>query len=127
MFGEGKARVMDRLTYTIYWSDPDETYLCDVQELPGCRADGEMPSQALSHAMDCADSWIEKHIELERPCWLKFGDANILVNIYKSGEGGYRADCPCCPGVVTQGGTVCEVFANLREAIRGYIDSPGRG
>lgn len=38
-------------------------------------------------------------------------------------EGGYVVTCPALPSVVTQGETLEEARAMVREAIRGYIES----
>ena len=41
--------------------------------------------------------------------------------IHKAEEGGYWAEVPALPGCVTQGGSVEEVTANLREAVKGWL------
>lgn len=41
--------------------------------------------------------------------------------IHEADEGGYWAEVPALPGCVTQGETVEEVTANLREAIEGWL------
>lgn len=46
--------------------------------------------------------------------------------IHEAEEGGYWAEVPALPGCVTQGETMEEVTANLREAIEGWlsVESP---
>ena len=41
--------------------------------------------------------------------------------IHEAEEGGYWAEVPALPGCVTQGGSVEEVTANLREAVKGWL------
>ena len=38
-------------------------------------------------------------------------------------EGGYVATCPALPGLVTEGDTLEEARAMVRDAIRGYLES----
>jgi len=46
--------------------------------------------------------------------------------IHEAEEGGYWAEVPALPGCVTQGDSMEEVTANLREAIEGWlsVESP---
>ena len=41
--------------------------------------------------------------------------------IHKAEEGGYWAEVPAIPGCATQGDTLAELKANLREAIAGCL------
>jgi predicted RNase H-like HicB family nuclease len=41
--------------------------------------------------------------------------------IHKAEEGGYWAEVPALPGCTTQGETMGELNANLREAIEGWL------
>jgi predicted RNase H-like HicB family nuclease len=41
--------------------------------------------------------------------------------IHDAEEGGYWAEVPALPGCVTQGDSIEEVTANLREAIDGWL------
>jgi len=41
--------------------------------------------------------------------------------VHEAEEGGYWAEVPALPGCVTQGETIDEVTANLREAIEGWL------
>lgn len=56
---------------------------------------------------------------------------NIKVRIHEAEEGGFWAEVPALPGCVSQGETLDEVVANVREAIAGWLDAevetPGRG
>lgn len=58
---------------------------------------------------------------------------NIKVRIHEAEEGGFWAEVPALPGCVSQGETLDETIANIREAIAGWLDAdvetplPGRG
>ena len=45
----------------------------------------------------------------------------LKVLIHKAEEGGYWAEVPALPGCVSQGETVDDVRANVREAIEGWL------
>ena len=49
--------------------------------------------------------------------------AKFLVYLEVAEEGGYIVSCPQLPGCVTQGETVEEALAMIKDAIRGYIAS----
>jgi len=49
--------------------------------------------------------------------------AKFLVYLEAAEEGGYVVSCPQLPGCVTQGETVDEALAMIRDAIEGYIAS----
>ncbi|HEX4120294.1 MAG TPA: type II toxin-antitoxin system HicB family antitoxin [Verrucomicrobiae bacterium] len=42
--------------------------------------------------------------------------------IHKEEEGGYWAEVPSLPGCYSQGETIDELLANLREAAQGYLE-----
>jgi predicted RNase H-like HicB family nuclease len=46
---------------------------------------------------------------------------NLKAIIHEAEEGGYWAEVPSLPGCVTQGETMEELNANLREAIEGWL------
>ena len=48
----------------------------------------------------------------------------IKVIIHEADEGGYWAEVPALPGCFSQGDTIDEIHANIREAIEGYLDAP---
>lgn len=56
---------------------------------------------------------------------------NIKVRVHEAEEGGYWVEVPALPGCVSQGETLDEALANVREAIAGWLDAeipePGRG
>ena len=58
---------------------------------------------------------------------------NIKVRIHEAEEGGFWAEVPALPGCMSQGETLEETVANVREAIAGWLDAevapavPGRG
>ena len=45
----------------------------------------------------------------------------LKVLVHPADEGGFWAEVPALPGCVTQGETVEEVRANVREAIEGWL------
>jgi predicted RNase H-like HicB family nuclease len=45
----------------------------------------------------------------------------LKVLIHKAEEGGFWAEVPALPGCVSQGETIEEVRANVREAIEGWL------
>jgi predicted RNase H-like HicB family nuclease len=46
----------------------------------------------------------------------------IKAIIHATEEGGYWAEVPALPGCITEGETMDEVMANLRDAIEGWLD-----
>jgi len=56
-----------RYEIIIFWSDADEAFVAEVPELPGCMADGATRKQALAHAEQAIDDWLETARELSRP------------------------------------------------------------
>jgi predicted RNase H-like HicB family nuclease len=47
---------------------------------------------------------------------------NIRAIVHEAEEGGYWAEVPALPGCVTQGESLGEVRANLREAVELYLE-----
>jgi predicted RNase H-like HicB family nuclease len=47
----------------------------------------------------------------------------IKVVVHEAEEGGYWAEVPALPGCVSQGETIDELLANVREAIEGYLSA----
>jgi predicted RNase H-like HicB family nuclease len=46
---------------------------------------------------------------------------NIKVVVHEAEEGGYWAEVPVLPGCASQGDTMDELIANVREAIAGWL------
>ena len=46
----------------------------------------------------------------------------IRTIIHPAEEGGYWAEVPALPGCITEGDTIEEVIANLKDAIEGWIE-----
>lgn len=46
----------------------------------------------------------------------------IRAIIHPAEEGGYWAEVPAFPGCITEGETMEEVVANLKDAIEGWLD-----
>lgn len=51
----------------LYWSPDDKAFIAEVPELPGCIADGATYQQALEHAEQIMQEWIDTARELGRP------------------------------------------------------------
>ena len=43
----------------IYWSESDQTFIAEVPELAGCKADGNTYQEALNQVELIIDEWIE--------------------------------------------------------------------
>lgn len=43
--------------------------------------------------------------------------------VHEAEEGGYWAEVPALPGCMTQGDSIEEIEANLREAIAGWLEA----
>jgi predicted RNase H-like HicB family nuclease len=56
-----------RYEVIIYWSEPDEAFIAEVPELPGCAADGASYQKALAAVEVVVNEWIETARELGRP------------------------------------------------------------
>jgi predicted RNase H-like HicB family nuclease len=53
---------------------------------------------------------------------------NVKIVVHEAEEGGYWAEVPPLPGCVSQGETMDELLANMREAIQAWLDtSESRG
>ncbi|MGA9382625.1 MAG: type II toxin-antitoxin system HicB family antitoxin [Phormidium sp.] len=46
----------------------------------------------------------------------------IRAIIHPAEEGGYWAEVPALPGCITEGNTIEEVMANLKDAIEGWLE-----
>jgi predicted RNase H-like HicB family nuclease len=46
----------------------------------------------------------------------------IRAIIHPAEEGGYWAEVPALPGCITEGDTIEEVIANLKDAIEGWLE-----
>ncbi len=46
----------------------------------------------------------------------------IRAIIHSAEEGGYWAEVPALPGCITEGDSIEEVTANLKDAIEGWLD-----
>ena len=43
----------------VFWSEADALWLVEVPDLPGAMADGETPGEAIAHAEEVIENWIE--------------------------------------------------------------------
>jgi predicted RNase H-like HicB family nuclease len=48
---------------------------------------------------------------------------NVKIVVHEAEEGGYWAEVPPLPGCVSQGETMDELLANMREAIQAWLDT----
>jgi predicted RNase H-like HicB family nuclease len=48
---------------------------------------------------------------------------NIKIVVHEAEEGGFWAEVPALPGCGSQGETMDELVANVREAIAGWLDA----
>ena len=55
-----------RYEIIIYWSEPDQAFVAEVPELPGCAADGVSYREALANAEVVIAEWVETARELGR-------------------------------------------------------------
>jgi predicted RNase H-like HicB family nuclease len=55
-----------RYEMVIYWSKPDQAFVVEVPELPGCMADGATYREAVAAAEVVIAEWIETAKELGR-------------------------------------------------------------
>ena len=58
---------MNKYEIIIYWSDPDQAFIAEVPELPGCAADGPSRQAALKNVDVVIKEWIETAKALGRP------------------------------------------------------------
>jgi predicted RNase H-like HicB family nuclease len=47
---------------------------------------------------------------------------NVKIVVHEAEEGGYWAEVPALPGCVSEGETMDELLANMREAIQAWLD-----
>ncbi len=65
-----RERKMSRTTryeIIIYWSEPDQAFIAEVPELPGCAADGATYEEAVANALVVIDEWLQTAEDLGRP------------------------------------------------------------
>ena len=55
-----------RYEVIIYWSEPDQAFIAEVPELPGCSADGPSRKKALAAVEVIINEWIATAKELGR-------------------------------------------------------------
>jgi predicted RNase H-like HicB family nuclease len=48
---------------------------------------------------------------------------NVKIVVHEAEEGGFWAEVPALPGCVSQGETMAELLANMREAIQAWLDT----
>ncbi len=55
-----------RYELIIYWSNQDASFIVEVPELAGCKADGDSYEEAISNAKIVINEWIETAKSLGR-------------------------------------------------------------
>ncbi len=58
---------MSKYEMVIYWSDPDDAFIVEVPELPGCMADGATYQDAVANAEQVIKEWIDTASQEGRP------------------------------------------------------------
>ena len=58
---------MNRYEIIIYWSAPDDCFVAEVPELPGCTAHGSTHEEALANAKQAQSLWLETAEEFGDP------------------------------------------------------------
>ena len=48
---------------------------------------------------------------------------NLKIVVHEAEEGGYWAEAPALPGCVSQGETMDELLANMREAVAAWLEA----
>ncbi len=51
----------------LYWSNEDRVFIAEVPELPGCMAHGNTQQEALAHANEAIQLWIDTAKEFGDP------------------------------------------------------------
>jgi predicted RNase H-like HicB family nuclease len=54
---------------------------------------------------------------------LREAQMNVKIVVHEADEGGFWAEVPALPGCVSQGETMAELIANMREAIQAWLDT----
>lgn len=53
------SKQYEHYSMIIQWSEPDQTYIVTVPELPGCRTHGATYEEAVRQGQDAIETWIE--------------------------------------------------------------------
>ncbi len=48
---------------------------------------------------------------------------NVKIVVHEADEGGFWAEVPALPGCASQGETMDELLANMRDAIQAWLDT----
>ena len=54
-----KAKLRYKYMVNIKWSEEDQVYIAEMPELPGCATHGKTYDEAVRHAQDAIESWID--------------------------------------------------------------------
>ena len=58
---------MTKYELIIYWSEIDNSFIVEVPELAGCKADGNTYEEAITNIKVVINNWIETAVSLGRP------------------------------------------------------------
>jgi predicted RNase H-like HicB family nuclease len=58
---------MDKYEIIIYWSTEDDVFVAEAPELRGCMAHGDTQEEALAHAKEAIQLWIDTAKEFGDP------------------------------------------------------------
>jgi len=58
---------MTKYEIILYWSNEDQVFVAEVPELPGCMAHGGTQEEALAHANEAIQLWIDTAREFGDP------------------------------------------------------------
>lgn len=109
------AEVPEPSTNNIYRPTPPKMPNGRIVTLP---SSGELKIGLLKDALREAGL---SEAQFPGPVEIEEGAMEYTAIIYKAEEGGYWAKVPCLPGCYSQGETVDETLANIKEAIESHI------
>lgn len=58
---------MDKYEIIIFWSDPDQAFVAEIPELPGCAAHGDTQESALANVREAMHLWMDTAREFGDP------------------------------------------------------------
>ena len=70
---------MHKYEVIIYWSNKDQVFVAEVPELPGCMAHGSTQEEALAHANEAIQLWIDSAREFGDPVPQPKGERLLLA------------------------------------------------
>src|SRR5438067_2524548 len=114
--GEMDERTIGKLT--AIFQQTDEWWIGYVEELPGANTQGRTLEEARENLKEAVQLILEANGEPANRA-----DGLTLPQVIEKDEDGYFAYCPPLQGCYTQGDTLEEAIANLKDAISLYSES----